>query len=175
MQVIKLASEEARKTGCSHLAIIDFTDLNTTAAASKALTLYSGGAREIVDRAILDLVTPFDGGATSALKLDLGYNGATVDDADAFIDNIEVHQDATEILADAGTVDPQTVDATYGAQEQAVIETLRARRPYASLETFAIEALFTATGGNLTLLDTGKARIYFNVVKLSELRNINGL
>jgi hypothetical protein len=43
-------------------------------------------------------VTAFDGGATSALALDVGHNGATTDDADSILDNYEVHVDATEVM-----------------------------------------------------------------------------
>lgn len=175
MTVTELTLQERIKTGCSHVAIIDYTDLSSTAGTTKTLNLFDGGlARDIVDRVLVDVVTPFDGGATSALKLDVGYNLASgTDDPDAFIDNIEVHVDATEILADGGSIPVQTIDTTFGQQEADAITDLRARRPFAAQEAFDIEALFTATGANLTALDTGRVRIYFNVVRLTDLRGIN--
>lgn len=176
MNVQLLSLEERIKSGCSHVAVIDYTDLNGTAGTSKTLTPFSTGlARDIVSWAWFDLVTPFDGGSTSNLTIKFGYNGASVDDDDAFIDAQSIHLDSTEILAGAGKIDTSTVDGTYGSQEQAVIESLRARvNKYAAQETFSLEAVFTSSGANLSELTTGALRLYFNVIRPSELRGING-
>lgn len=175
MLITELALQERVKTGCSHVAIIDYTDLNSTAGTTKALNLFDGGiARDIVDKVLVDLVTPFDGTSTTNLKLDVGYNlAAGTDDPDAFIDNIELHNDATEILADGGSIPVQTIDTTFGQPEADAITDLRARRPFAAQEAFDIEALFTSTGANLTDLTSGRVRIYFNVIRLTSLRGIN--
>jgi hypothetical protein len=157
MEVIPLNNHERIATGCSHVAVIDYTDLSGTAATTKTLSLFTYAARDLVDRAFFDLVTPFDGGATSALTIDVGHNGASVDDADSLIDGVEVHVDGSEILASDGN--------------GAAFATLRTG--FAAQEAGAIEALFTATGANLTALTTGKIRVYFNVIQLSKLRGIN--
>lgn len=183
MQVIELTLQERAKLGGrSHMAVIDYTDLQT-AAASVTKTLGTYAARDIIERFIYDLVTPFDGGATSALAMKIGYNGAAVDDDDAFQPSVEIHVDATEVLAGNGTppaVDTSTVDETYSTAESTVLASvrtivnqLRAARGLAAVEAGTIEAVFTATGGNLSLLDTGKIRIYFNWIRLPELRGIN--
>jgi hypothetical protein len=157
MQVIKLCNEERIQTGCSHVAIIDYTDLNTTAGTTKTLTLAPYIARDFIDKLCFDLITPFDGGATSALGLEVGWNGASVDDPNGLLESAEVHVDATEILAGDAT------GAAFAAK----------RTGFAAQEAGDIEALFTATGANLTALTTGKVRIYFNLIPLSKLRGIN--
>jgi hypothetical protein len=156
MDVIQLPLEERIQTGCSHCAVIDYTDL-LAAALTKTLVLLPYVARDLIDKAFFDLVTPFDGGATSSLTVQLGWNGATVDDPDGLIAATQVHLDGTEILAS---------DATGAA-----FATLRTG--FAAQEAGAIEALFTAVGANLDTLTTGRMRIYFNAVPMSKLRGIN--
>lgn len=185
MIVKELSIQERVKTRCSHVAEIDYTDLSDTADTSKTLTIFGGGlARDIVDRAMWDLVTAFDGGSTSGLLLDFGYNGASVDDADAFIDGVQLHADATEVLAGCNNVDAPTtttVDETYATPEsnalndtRAAVNNLRAKI-YAAQEAYDLEAVFTAAGANLDTLTAGRVRIYFNLIRLPELRNINDL
>jgi hypothetical protein len=183
MKITELTLEERIKTGCTHLAEIDYTDL-AAAGATTAVTLDLATyvARDCVTHALFDLVTPFDGGATSALALKVGFDGATVDDDDAFIQSEELHLDATEVLASVGVppaVATDTVDGTYGNEERDVIislrnvvESFRARRK-AFVEAGKIQAIFTATGGNLNALTVGKVRIYFNKVRLTGIRGIN--
>jgi hypothetical protein len=183
MQVNQLSLEERVKTGCSHVATIDYTDLNTEGDTSKTLVLFAGGAaRDIINRVMFDLVTAFDGTSTTSLLLDVGYNGASVDDDDAFIDGVELHNDATEILAACNNVDAPTtttVDETYSTAESAAlngtrtaVNNLRAKI-YAAQEAFALEAKFTSVTANLDDLTSGRLRIYFNLIRLPDLRGIN--
>jgi len=150
MKTIALTTVAELATGWTHVFVIPFTDLNTTAATTKTITLLSLAVGDIVRNAAFCLTTPFDGGATSALSLDVGHNGATVDDPDSLLDAYEIHLDATEILA--------------GDANGAAFATLRTG--FAPQEAADIEALFTATGGNLTLLTQGEIRIYLNVSRL---------
>lgn len=180
MKLIPLSIQERITTGASHKVVITYEDLTDTAGTAKTLVPFTDGqARDIVNNVRFDLVTPFDGGSTSALALDFGYNGASVDDADAFIDAVEIHKDATEILASLGVPAApatDTVDGTYGTEESTVITSLRntinflRAREYAAQETFQLEAVFTATGANLDTLTTGEVHIYFNLVRLADLR-----
>lgn len=151
MIVVKLGQEEQLKTGCSHLAVIDYADLSA-AATSKVLTLYTYGANEILERGQFDLTTKFDGGATSELTIKVGWNGASVDDDDGLIAAASIHADATTILCSRGT-----------------------GSGLATQEAGTIEATFTATGANTSVLTAGKLRVYFNVVKLADLRGINAI
>jgi len=154
MKIRRFCSEEIGATPFTDVAEISYTDLVALGAVtSGTLSLITGlTAGAIVTGAAYSLVTPFDGGATSALALDVGFNGASVDDPDAFLDNYQVHLDGTEVLAGDGN--------------GAAFATLRTG--HAFVESADIEALFTATGGNLNALTAGKIRIYLAVTRLGE-------
>lgn len=159
MQVIELPINERVQTGCSHVAIIDYTDLNSTAALTKTLTpIFEYLARDLVDKVFFDLITAFAGTGITNLSLKFGWNGTASDDDDGLIASVELAGAATEILAGDGT--------------GAAFATLRTG--FAAQEAGNLEALFTAIGANLTALTAGKLRIYFNVVRMSKLRGING-
>lgn len=174
MKVIELTLEERVKTGRSHMAVIDYTDLNTTAGTGKTLVLAPYLARDILERGAYDLVTPFVGAAITNLTAKLGYNGATTDGADSLFEAKELAGVATEILSDAGSIDASAIDATFGAPELAVLTSLRNRQAYAPQDAGNVEIVFTATGANLTALTAGKVRVLFNVIRLTDLRGING-
>jgi hypothetical protein len=196
MNVLKLSAEETRETGYTHKAVVTWEDLVETAGTSKVLTLVSGlAAGSDVQSVAIYLPTPFNGGSTSGLLIDVGYNGAAVDDADAFIDGIEIHVDATEALGDRGSLaltaaaltatdSTSTIDETYAAGESAVLTALRTgyialrtdvaqgnrlANGWVFREAAAIEATFTATGANMTELTTGEVRIFLRVVDLTKL------
>lgn len=177
--IIELPLEEQIKAQATHRAAIDFNKLAETADTTVTLTISDYIARDIAGDAWLDLVVPFDGGATSALKLDFGFNGASVDDADAFLDNVEIHLDATEILANVGpapTVGSETVNETYGTEESTVITelvtataALRNKR-VAFQEAGSLEMVFTATGANLSTLTAGRVHVYFTHIQPTKIR-----
>jgi hypothetical protein len=170
-QVKELLLEERIKTGCSHMLEVDFEYLKSIPAITTTATLVVLPfiARDVVNFAMLDVVTTFDGASVTAAKVDFGYNGATVDDADAFIDNIEVCTAGTELLADAGSAAPDVTDATYGAQELAVLNSLRSLRPWAAQEAGNLELVITLTGGNHSALTAGRLRVFFNLIRLNGL------
>ena len=171
-QIKELTMEERLKTKCTHLAEVDSDYLKTLAGATATLQLFPYQARDIIDFALLDLVTPFAGAGLTAFKANLGYNNATLTDrADAFLFNLELS--ASPVLADAGSADPAVLDSTYGAQELAVLDTLRARRPFAAQESGNLELVLAATGANLSALTAGRVRVFFNVIRLAGLRPIN--
>lgn len=151
--IIELGLEERILTGASHCVRIDHVKLAETAGTAVTLTVGSAVARDQVSNAWFDLVTPFDGGATSELTLKFGYDlAAGTDDDDAFIAATSVHLDATEILASVGTG-------------------LR----YAFLEAGDLEVVFTATGANLSTLTAGQVNLYFDWIPVTKkLRGING-
>lgn len=149
MKVQNLMAQEARRF--THRIEIDFSDLSA-AATTKTLDLVTGlGVGDIVLGAAYKLETPFDGGATSALALDVGYDlAAGTDDPDAILDNYQIHLDSTEVLAGDGN--------------GAIFATLRTG--YAFLESAKITALFTATGANLSELTAGKVIIWLEIASL---------
>lgn len=189
LNTIDLSLEEQIKTGCSHALRMTLADIKAAAAAAGSTTSLTISvkpyvARDIMALAFIDLVTPFAGTSITNLVLDFGYNGASVDDDDAFIDNIELAGASTEILADAGSVlavDTSTVDNTYGQQENDVITSLRnrvndlrARRFWAAQEAGALEVKLTSTGANLSALTAGEVVLYFKHIRPTDLRGING-
>lgn len=164
-----MLEERIKFDGATHRIVIDYTDLTDTAGTAKTLQVLPYIARDIVRLKVFDLVKPFDGGSTSALNVIAGWNGGSVDDANGLLEATELHADATEILAGAPNADASTVDGTYGAQEQAVIASLRAL--FAGLqaqEAGNIELVFTATGANLTALTQGKLFLYLQRIRLSD-------
>lgn len=155
MTTIDFSTVAERSTGWTHMFKIPVADLNGTAAASKTINLLTLEAGDLVRLASYYLPTPFDGGATSAMVLDVGWDTATgTDDDDGLIDNLSVHADGTPILAADGN--------------GAAFATLRTG--FAAVEAATVQAKFTATGGNLTLLTQGEVWIYLNVSKLAKLK-----
>lgn len=153
MKTLALSPEERAQSGFTHKAIITYEDLSGTAATTKTLTLASYSAGQLFHKAAYKLVTNFDGGATSALALDVGWNGGTTDDPDGLLDNYEIHEDASEVK--------------YGDGNGAAFATLRTG--YAALDAGDLEALFTATGANLTALTQGEVHIYWAQTDLTKV------
>lgn len=156
MLIRTLVAEEVRQNGFTHAITIDYADLVAKGAVltgtftlSSVLNGATIGKGVFVKEAFYVLETTFDGGATATLKLDVGYNlGSGTDDPDAYLDNYELHQDGTYVLAGDGN--------------GAVFATLRTG--HAFVETGTIEALFTVTGANLDALTQGKVHIFLSVV-----------
>jgi hypothetical protein len=146
MNIEVLSLEERIKTGCSHRAVIDYTDLTDTASTAKTLVPLALAARDIISFAWLDLVKTFDGGATSTMTLSFGVTSATT----TFINAAVVHQDGTEILSSVGT----------GTR-------------YAAQAAINLEVVCTATGANLTALTQGRVHLYFNLIRPTELRPLS--
>lgn len=153
MKTYIFGEQEQARTGFSHKFVIPYTDLTGTAATSLAIPVLAYTAGCFFDRAAYKVVTTFDGGATSALALDVGHNGATTDDPDSLLDNYEIHEDATEVK--------------FGDANGAVFATLRTG--YCALDAGNIEVTFTATGGNLTLLTQGEVHIYLRMIDLAKI------
>ncbi len=155
MKSFELPIETMARTGFTHRFEITYADVaaisGATTAGAIVLAAYAAG-KGIVNAAYR-LVTAFDGGATSALALDVGWNGATTDDPDGAIDNYEIHVDATEIL--------------FGDANGAGFATLRTG--YFPLDAGNYEATFTATGANLSTLTTGEVHIYLGLVDLTKI------
>ena len=151
---LQLNAADQARFGFTHKAVItsaDLVALGAVASGVVSLATYTAGLG--CTKAAYRLVTAFTGGATSALALDVGHNGATTDDADSILDNYEVHVDATEVM--------------FGDGNGAVFATLRTG--YYPLDAGSYEALFTATGGNLSALTTGEINIYLRLEDLTKV------
>jgi hypothetical protein len=151
---LQLNAADQARFGFTHKVVITFADLTALGAVASgtvALATYTAGLG--CTKAAFRLVTAFTGGATSALALDVGHNGATTDDPDSILDNYEVHSTGTEIL--------------FGDGNGAVFATLRTG--YYPLDAGTYEALFTATGGNLNALTAGEVNIYLRLEDLTKV------
>jgi hypothetical protein len=151
---LQLNAADQARFGFTHKVVITFADLTALGAVASgtvALATYTAGLG--CTKAAFRLVTAFTGGATSALALDVGHNGATTDDPDSILDNYEVHSTGTEIF--------------FGDGNGAVFATLRTG--YYPLDAGTYEALFTATGGNLNALTAGEVNIYLRLEDLTKV------
>lgn len=149
-----LTLEERAATGFTHKFVIKWDDTDVDVASTSAVIVlapYVSGT--IVQRAAFRLATVFtDGGATmSSVKLDVGHNGASVDDADSILDNYELEATGTEILA--------------GDANGAEFATLRTG--FSAVEAGNFEATLTATGANLSTLTAGEVHIFLSIVHLA--------
>lgn len=180
---IRLSNEEAAATGWTHKWIVTAADLVAAGATTAATLELAPGvaARSKIENIDWNLITAFDGGATSELTLKLGYDLASgTDDDDAFLSAVSLHADSTAIVTRPNSLavaDASTVDGTYGAPEAAVIADLRTElnkllQRVARWFTVAwdLEAIFTATGANLTELTAGEVHIYARLVEYPAAR-----
>ena len=151
MKVYEFSEQEKAAIGFTHKFVIPHTDMTSTAATTLTIDLLAVTAGTVVKNVAHRVVTNFDGGATSALTLDLGYDlAAGVDDPNGFIEAVSVHADGTPVA--------------FGLANGAAFATKLTG--YAFLEAATIDALFTATGANLTALTQGEVHIYVELAKL---------
>lgn len=154
MKEILLTEQERATQGFTHKFIIPVTDLNTTAGLTKVIDLKSVAAGATVKNAAMKVVTNLDGGATTAVGLELGYDLASgSDDPNGFIETISVHADGTPIAFGMGNGVAFATKLTG----------------YVFLEAAVIEALFTSTTHNLDLLTTGEVHIYLELGDLTKI------
>lgn len=152
MKIFELSNAQSAATGFTHRFEITYADL-TTASTGHTQTLAAYTAGKGVTNAATKLVTAFDGGATSELTIKVGWNGGTTDDDDGIIEARSLHADATYI--------------TYGDGTGAAFATKRTG--YFPLDSGSWEAVFTATGANVTALTTGEVHVYLKIVDLTKV------
>lgn len=151
MKSYVLSNAQQAQMGFTHRFEIVLSDLNTIAATSGVVNLIPYLQGQGVTAAAYKLVTNFLGGATSALTLQVGYDGASTDAANGLIAAISVHNASTPIAYGFGTGSAFAANATG----------------YVPLDASGIyTATFTATGANLTALTQGEVHVYLNIVDL---------
>lgn len=188
MEILRLSTQESvAALGATHIARITYADLTDTAATSKTLTLVESIPANRLFRYIGHvLITDFDAPSTtmSDMTLAVGYDlSSGTDDADGFQAATSVHTDGTEIDATPQVitdVDASTVDNTYGQQENDVITSLRTKvnsaiklLPRCFNEAWDLEAVFAATGANLSTLTAGEVLVLFALVDLDAIERSN--
>lgn len=178
MKVYELGIEEMARFGVTHRFEIPYTDLSATAGTTKTVTLTDQLALgTLVENVCYRVVTLFDGGSTSDLGLEVGYDVLTgTDDPNGLMESHSIHADASYFKAGpvpVADVDTSTVDDTYGNPENLVLTSARLklntvlrRGPRTFVEGGSLTALFTATGANLSTLTTGEVHIFARIAKL---------
>lgn len=178
-KTVRLTNEEAAATGYTHKWVITAADLVAAGETTGAtLELHpSVPADSKIENIDWNLVTAFDGGATTELTMKLGYDLSTgSDDDDAFLAATSLHADSTPVYqrqALAAAIDSSTIDTTFGQQEADVLTSLRtevdkllARGPRFFNVGWSFEAVFTATTANLSALTVGEVHLYARIVQL---------
>lgn len=130
---------------------IPYTELVGTAATTKTVTIATIPTDASVEFVGYYLVQNFDGGATSALTVQIGDD----DDADGFLAAASVHADSTPLSSRQNT-------GAYFTGEDSGTETTAnviKSKNYDNASTKSLNVLFTATGANLTALTQGRVRI----------------
>lgn len=145
-----LTNNEIAGMGFTHRWKITYADLSAAATTESVELVGDLVAGDMVESVYYDLITPFDGGATSELTIQVGYDLATgTDDPDAFIAAASVHADATAIANGLNT----------GA----------AKGGYAPYEAADMDILFTSTGANISVLTAGEVWVYARVRRAANL------
>mgnify|MGYP003665658340 CR=1 FL=1 len=122
---------------------IRITHADLTAAATTQTLTKDIKAGQQIRNVVFKLHTAFDGASTSSLKLDVGYGG----NADGFVDDNEIHKDATEV-----NFGPLAYEVNTGM---------------VFFQDDTIDILFTASGGNLSTLTAGDIEIFFNIIDIN--------
>lgn len=159
METRLLTTNTERGLGWTHYFKITSADL-TAAATTQTLQLIGTAQNgvavgDIIRAGAFYLPTPFTATAgMTNLTMQVGYDlAAGTDDPDAIIKAVELFGAATEILAGDATGD--------------IFATLRTG--FAFQEAGDIEALFTATGGNISTLTAGEVRVFLQINRLSTI------
>lgn len=149
MKVTVLSNAQMAQMGFTHRFEVTYADL-TTASTAHTQTLAAYTAGKGVTGAAFKLVTGFVGTSITNLTMKVGYDGTT-DDDDGIIEAVELATAGTEIL--------------YGDATGVVFATKRTG--YFPVDAGNYNAVFTATGANVTALTAGEVHVYLNIVDLA--------
>ncbi len=138
MDVIILSAEERLNHDYTHKVIVEYTDLNTTAALTKTLAIYprvgTAAIGTTVHKVASRVVTAFAG--TTTLAAEVGDGG----DVDRNLVSFDMKSAANTWKVAV----PSTSPSVFNAAD-------------------TVDVLFTATVDNLTALTAGKAEFYLKV------------
>jgi len=152
MKIFELSNAQAAATGFTHRFEITFADC-TTAGAAQTISLAAYTARMGVTAAAFKLVSGWVGPSITNVTLELGWNGAAVDDPNGLIEAAELATAGTEILAGDGT------GAAFATK----------RTGFFAQEAGAFEAVLTASGANINVNTAGEVHVYMRIVDLTKV------
>jgi hypothetical protein len=144
METVNLGTVAEKCEGWTNFYRIVLTDLSGTGAATLVVNLTPLAVGDYVRNTAYYLQAAFTSGTVTALKLDVGVNGA----ATTLINQIEVL-----------TATPAACGIWNGASADG--------GGYITTAAKTLQAQFTATGGNLTALTAGEVWIWIAINKLS--------
>jgi hypothetical protein len=171
MIVSPLGAIDQRVLGATHSIIVDFTDLTGTAATSKTQELMTSIPANTRFRYVGHILQEdFDGPSITELTMAIGYDlSSGTDDNDGFQAATSVCGAATEVEATPELVTDvatDTIDTTFGTEESTVLTSLRTKvntllklLPRSFTVAWDLDAVFTATGANLSVLTAGRVQI----------------
>ena len=145
MTIVPLPYESQAKSGFTHKINITHADL-TAAATTETIELLTAPAGGVVRKVAFRVNTAFDGGVTSTMTLQVG-DGV---DPNRYVTAQVVHVDGTEILS---WIESNATDSA----------------PYSYVAADTVDALFTATGANVSVLTAGDMDIYVQIFDLDDL------
>lgn len=143
--------------GFDYVNEVSFRDLSAS-ATTKVINLFPIPADGLVREVGFYVVEYFDGGATSDLAVEIGVTGV---DTDGFVTSKTIHVDGTEVSSGYSDGASFTVGGDAGTKKAVV---------YDAASASAISALFTATGGNTSVLTQGKIVFFANIVNFAGVR-----
>lgn len=184
--ILPLSTIDARLAlNATHIVKVPYTDLTATAATSGTFDLIAALPANTAFRYVGHiLISDFDGPSITELVVKVGYNlSSGTDDDDAFQADTSICGAATEIDAtpvEITDVATDTVDTTYGTEESTVIASLRTKlnsvlklQPVCHNVAWDLEAVFTATGANLSVLTSGEVWFLVAIANLDQLEKAN--
>lgn len=153
-----LSLQEQTNSGFTHKLVIPYTDLTGTAGTAKTIALMTLAAGQFIAGGAIYMPTTFtDGAATMSnltlkIGLDFSTGSPTADDDDCLLEAIELEATGTELVA------KDFNGASFATK----------RTGEACCEAATMNAIFTATGANLTTLTAGQVNIFLKVVDLTK-------
>lgn len=180
MTVTPLSAVDQRVLGATHMIIVDYTDLTGTAATSKTQELMASIPANTRFRYVGHILKEdFDGPSITELTMKIGYDLASgTDDDDGFQAATSICGAATELEATpelVTDVDSSSIDTTYGQAELDVLTSLRTKvntvlklLPRSFTVAWDLEAVFTSTGANLSVLTSGRVAILVELWNLDQ-------
>lgn len=149
-----LSLEEQAETGFTHKAIIKAADVAALGASTTgAIAIYPYVNGIVFRDAATKLVSGFVGESVTNLTIEVGWNGASTDDPNGLIEATELATAGTEVLYQLGNGVAFATKVTG----------------YAPLDAGNIEAAFTSTGANLSVITAGEVHVYLTAYDMSKV------
>lgn len=151
MQVIPLVGPETSK-GATHVVKLTYADLTDTAATTKTVPILPAASGTLPAGTVVEClghrcVTAFAGTSITAVTLQVGDGGDTDRLCTAALD---------DLIAAGYTAVPRSVTT----------------QPFAFASADTVDALFTATGANLSALTAGEVHIFLRVTDMVEWSSV---